>query len=206
MNKIAVIDYGVGNLHSVSKALEKVTNREVILITSNKKEINEAKKIVVPGVGAIGHCKKALVKAGLYEVVKENVLVKPTLAICVGMQLFLEFSEESGGTKCLGIFDGQIERLPKKPDIKIPHMGWNEVKQTSDHPMWKDIPNSSYFYFVHSYCCRASNQAVGKTIHGVEFVSAIANDYIFAVQFHPEKSHSIGLQLYKNFIEWDGSV
>lgn len=206
MNKIAVIDYGMGNLHSVSKALEKVTDRYSILITSNKSEINEAEKIVIPGVGAIGDCKKALDKVGLDKVVKENVLSKPTLAICVGMQLFLEFSEESGGTECLGLFDGHIERLPQKSEIKVPHMGWNLVKQTSDHPMWKNIPDSSYFYFVHSYCCKDSNQAVGKTKHGIEFVSAIAKDFIFAVQFHPEKSQSIGLQLYKNFIEWNGAV
>ncbi len=154
MNKIAVIDYGMGNLHSVSKALEKVSNRTKVIISSDEKEINKADKIVLPGVGAIKECLRSLEEKGLDRVVLQNIKEKPTLAICVGMQLLFESSEENQNTRGLSILEGKISRIPNNPPLKIPHMGWNRVKQVSDHFMWNGISENSFFYFVHSYCCK----------------------------------------------------
>mgnify|MGYP001231687768 FL=1 len=205
MNKIAVIDYGMGNLHSVGKALEKVSNRTKVIISSDEKEINKADKIVLPGVGAIKECLRSLEEKGLDRVVLQNIKEKPTLAICVGMQLLFESSEENQNTRGLSILEGKVSRIPNNSLIKIPHMGWNRVKQVSDHYMWSGISENSFFYFVHSYCCKKSKYTVGMTTHGLEFVSALAQGTIFAVQFHPEKSQKAGLQLYQNFINWNVS-
>ena len=204
MGTIAVIDYGMGNLHSVAKALQKVAPSKLITITSNKKQIKNAERIVLPGVGAIGDCKNALVERGLKKVILENSKDKPTLAICVGMQLLLEHSEENNGTKALGILNGRVTKIPHSKTIKVPHIGWNKVKQTVNHNMWKNIPDNSFFYFVHSYCCLNSTHAAAETEHGINFISAFASNNIFAVQFHPEKSQKVGLQIYKNFIKWNG--
>jgi len=201
MTKIAVIDYGMGNLHSVSKALEEVATTEEILVTSDPKMIKSADKLVLPGVGAIKDCLEAF-SDDLRNVTLELIRNKPTLAICVGMQMLLESSEENGGVKCLNILDGKIVKIPASKDIKIPHMGWNKVNFLSDHFLWSNIPNSSLFYFVHSYCCLSSSEAVSVTTHGTNFISAIGKDNIFSVQFHPEKSQNLGLQLYKNFLDW----
>ena len=205
MGKVAIIDYGMGNLHSVSKALEKVSSKEVI-ITSNKKEINNAERIVIPGVGAIKDCMKALRSKGLDEVIIKNALSKPTLAICVGMQLLLDYSEENNGVVGLGILEGRITKIPLNANIKIPHMGWNQVKKLKDHYIWKSIDDNSFFYFVHSYFCAASKSAISQTNHGYNFVSALAKENILAVQFHPEKSQRVGLRFYKNFINWNGDT
>ena len=204
MNNIALIDYGMGNLHSVSKAIKKVSNNTKVNITSDKKEIEDADKVIVPGVGAIKECLRAIRNKKLDQVILDVINSKPILGICVGMQLFLESSEENDGTLGLGVLKGEIKKIPLKSSIKIPHMGWNKVKQTKDHPMRSDIPDDSYFYFVHSYCCLSSQNSVGISSHGLDFVAALAKGSIFAVQFHPEKSQDAGLQLYRNFINWDG--
>ena len=201
MTKIAVIDYGMGNLHSVGKALEKVCSKEQILVTSSPEAIKTADKIVLPGVGAIKDCLDAF-SDELRSVTLDLIKNKPTLAICVGMQMLLESSEENGGVKCLSILDGKIVKIPTLEGIKIPHMGWNKVNFLAEHPLWKNIPNASFFYFVHSYCCLSSSEAVSETSHGTNFISAIGKENIFSVQFHPEKSQKFGLQLYKNFLEW----
>tara|TARA_B100000427_G_C15371137_1_gene534404 strand:- start:181 stop:807 length:627 start_codon:yes stop_codon:yes gene_type:complete len=204
MNNIALIDYGMGNLHSVSKAIKKVSNNTKVNITSDKKEIEDADKVIVPGVGAIKECLRAIRNKKLDQVILDVINSKPILGICVGMQLFLESSEENDGTLGLGVLKGEVKKIPLKSSIKIPHMGWNKVKQTKEHPMWSDIPDDSYFYFVHSYCCLSSQNSVGISSHGLDFVAALAKGSIFAVQFHPEKSQDAGLQLYRNFINWDG--
>ena len=204
MNNIALIDYGMGNLHSVSKAIKKVSNNTKVNITSDKKEIEDADKVIVPGVGAIKECLRAIRNKKLDQVILDVINSKPILGICVGMQLFLESSEENDGTLGLGVLKGEVKKIPLKSSIKIPHMGWNKVKQTKDHPMWSDIPDDSYFYFVHNYCCLSSQNSVGISSHGLDFVAALAKGSIFAVQFHPEKSQDAGLQLYRNFINWDG--
>tara|TARA_B100002052_G_C15877303_1_gene597572 strand:+ start:1386 stop:1997 length:612 start_codon:yes stop_codon:yes gene_type:complete len=201
MTKIAVIDYGMGNLHSVSKALEEVSINEEILVTSEPELIKTADKIVLPGVGAIKDCLEAF-SDELRQTTIEIIRNKPTLAICVGMQMLLESSEENEGVTCLNILDGKIVRIPPLVDIKVPHMGWNKVNFISDHFLWKKIPDRSFFYFVHSYCCLSSSDAISETSHGTNFISTLSRENIFAVQFHPEKSQNLGLQLYKNFLDW----
>ena len=201
MTKIAVIDYGMGNLHSVSKALEQVCSKEQILVTSDPKVIQTADKVVLPGVGAIKDCLESF-SDELRSVTLELIRNKPTLAICVGMQMLLESSEENGGVKCLNILDGKIVKIPATKDIKVPHMGWNKVNFVTDHALWNNIPSASFFYFVHSYCCLSSSEAISETTHGTKFISAIGKENIFSVQFHPEKSQKLGLQLYKNFLDW----
>ena len=201
MTKIAVIDYGMGNLHSVSKALEEVSINEEILVTSEPELIKTADKIVLPGVGAIKDCLEAF-SDELRQTTIEIIRNKPTLAICVGMQMLLESSEENEGVTCLNILDGKIVRIPPLVDIKVPHMGWNKVNFISDHFLWNKIPDRSFFYFVHSYCCLSSSDAISETSHGTNFISTLSKENIFAVQFHPEKSQNLGLQLYKNFLDW----
>ena len=196
MTKIAVIDYGMGNLHSVSKALEEVSINEEILVTSEPELIKTADKIVLPGVGAIKDCLEAF-SDELRQTTIEIIRNKPTLAICVGMQMLLESSEENEGVTCLNILDGKIVRIPPLVDIKVPHMGWNQVNFISDHFLWNKIPDRSFFYFVHSYCCLSSSDAISETSHGTNFISTLSRENIFAVQFHPEKSQNLGLQLYK---------
>ena len=204
MNTIAVIDYGMGNLHSVSKALIKASPSDQILVTSKRSEIENSDKIVLPGVGAIKDCMEALSKDNLDQVVLRNMAKKPTLAICVGMQMLLKSSEENHGIKGFNLIDGRVSKMTSSATVKVPHMGWNQVLQKSDHPMWTDIPDNSFFYFVHSYACESSLDAIGTTSHGSEFISAVSKKNIFAVQFHPEKSQNTGLQIYKNFINWEG--
>ena len=201
MTQIAVIDYGMGNLHSVSKALEAVSQKENIVITSDQEVIKASDKLVFPGVGAIKDCMEAF-SNDLKETVLEEVKKKPTLAICVGMQMLLESSEENGGVEGLGLLNGKVCKIQSNKHIKVPHMGWNQVNYLKEHFLLEDIVDSSYFYFVHSYCCPSSKDALTETIHGEKFVSSFAKDNIFAVQFHPEKSQSAGLKLYKNFLNW----
>ena len=201
MTQIAVIDYGMGNLHSVSKALEAVSQKENIVITSDQSVIKTSDKLVFPGVGAIKDCMEAF-SNDLKETVLEEVKKKPTLAICVGMQMLLESSEENGGVEGLGLLNGKVCKIQPNKDIKVPHMGWNQVNYLKEHFLLQNITDSSYFYFVHSYCCLSSKDALTETIHGEKFVSSFAKDNIFAVQFHPEKRQSAGLQLYKNFLNW----
>jgi imidazole glycerol-phosphate synthase subunit HisH len=201
MTQVVVIDYGMGNLHSVSKALETVANSEKIIISSDLGVIKSADKLIFPGVGAIKDCMAAF-SEDLKETVLEEIKEKPTLAICVGMQMLLKSSEENEGVKCLDILDGEVTKIKSSEEIKVPHMGWNKVKFLKDHFLFQNIPDSTFFYFVHSYCCLSSEDALTETSHGETFVSSLVKENIFAVQFHPEKSQTAGLELYKNFLEW----
>ncbi len=213
MKTVTVIDYGMSNLRSVSKALEHVAGNEWQVIVSNKAEvIIEADKVVFPGQGAIGNCMDLLKQSGITTAI-EQVLAdkKPFLGICLGMQTLLTSSEESGGITGFNWTTGTVRNFDKLLDLKssenlkIPHMGWNRVQQTQNHPLWFNIPNDSRFYFVHSYYVAPLNNSVvaGTTSYGnLDFVSAIAQDNVFAVQFHPEKSQHVGLTLLKNFLNW----
>ena len=201
MTQVVVIDYGMGNLHSVSKALEAVSVSETITVSSDLEVIKKSDKLVFPGVGAIKDCMEAF-SVDLKETVLEEAKRKPTLAICVGMQMLLESSEENDGVEGLSILDGTVTKIQSSKEIKVPHMGWNQVKFLKDHPLLKNIDDSSFFYFVHSYCCLSSKDALTETTHGERFISSLAKDNIFAVQFHPEKSQTAGLELYKNFLDW----
>ena len=202
MTQVVVIDYGMGNLHSVSKAVQAVSSSESIVISSDKDVIKAADKLVFPGVGAIKDCMDAF-SVDLRETVLEEIHKKPTLAICVGMQMLLKSSEENGGVDCFDILDGKVTKIKASKEIKVPHMGWNRVKFLREHVLLKNIPDSSLFYFVHSYCCSSSEDALTETTHGESFISCLAKDNIFAVQFHPEKSQDMGLELYRNFLNWN---
>lgn len=213
MSSVAVIDYGMGNLHSVAKALEHVSPKTRVFVTAEPNLIRQAGRIVFPGQGAIGDAMLALREQGLLEVLLEVVHEKPFLGICLGLQALLEKSEEDGGTECLGILPGEVLRFPApSPEsgtgtrLKVPHMGWNQVHQMCMHPIWKGIPQDSRFYFVHSYYVKAASDAVvaATTDYGINFVSAAYQHNIVAVQFHPEKSQHAGLSLLENFLQWDG--
>jgi len=212
MSSVAVIDYGMGNLHSIEKALQHAAPEVDVKIVSDIHTIQKADRIVFPGVGAIRDCMLAIEQAGLTEVIKEVAANKPFLGVCLGMQALLTDSEENGKTDGLDVFKGHVKHFSKDLHdadgnrLKIPHMGWNQVKQAS-HPLWKDIPQNSRFYFVHSYFVQVDNASdtIASTEYPTEFTSALAKDNIFAVQFHPEKSQTVGLQLLKNFLSWDGS-
>ena len=151
MQKIAVLDYGMGNLHSVAKAIEKVTENHKVFISRDLKLLETSNKMVIPGVGAIGDCMKAVKNLGMDDLIRRFSEEKPILGVCVGMQILLKESEESGGTNCLGLVDGILKKLNVCEDIKVPHMGWNVVNQRISHPMFEGISQNSFFYFVHSY-------------------------------------------------------
>lgn len=212
MSSVAVIDYGMGNLHSIEKALQHASPAVDVKIVSDAEAIYHADRIVFPGVGAIRDCMHALNESGLSTVIKEVAKTKPFLGICLGMQALLSDSEENSKTICLDIFKGHVEHFPhdltdlEGNRLKIPHMGWNQVHQTP-HPLWQDIPDNSRFYFVHSYFANPIDKkdTIATTAYPTEFTSAVAKDNIFAVQFHPEKSQTAGLQLLKNFLSWDGT-
>ena len=210
MQTIAVIDYGMGNLHSVGKALEHVGSTRV-QITSDPQVIRDADRVVLPGVGAMRDCMAEMQRFELLDVIREVSQDRPFLGICVGMQALLDSSEENGGVPCLGLFPGQVRYVGQNLQIdgerlKVPHMGWNTVEQRLDHPLWHNIPDQSRFYFVHSYYVQADNQrqVAGSCEYGLPFAAALADGPCFAVQFHPEKSHTNGLQLLQNFVAWDG--
>jgi glutamine amidotransferase len=213
MSSIAVIDYGMGNLHSVAKALEHVGDADLKLsVTSDEATILAADRVVFPGVGAIRDCMAEIKRLGIDSLIREVVQKKPVLAICVGMQALMEFSEENGGVACIGEFQGDVRRFkdgmlgPKDEHLKVPHMGWNTVKQSHPHAMWKDIPDNSRFYFVHSYYVTPDNlsEVAAQSSYPEPFTAALSRKNIFAVQFHPEKSQTHGLQMLKNFLHWNG--
>ena len=212
MHRIVVVDLGTGNLHSVAKAFEKVAPSAHVEVTSDLLRLEKADRVVLPGQGAIGSWFKALDERQLRNPVLGVLSSKPVLGICVGMQALFNRSEEDGGCEGLGLFDGEVRRfcrsVDRKPQLKVPHMGWNNVRQSSDHPVWKGISQDSRFYFVHSYYALAteSSSVAATSDYGSEFVSAIARANIFAVQFHPEKSHEQGLKLLENFVCWDGDA
>ncbi|MCW8195420.1 imidazole glycerol phosphate synthase subunit HisH [Proteobacteria bacterium 005FR1] len=211
--RLAIIDYGMGNLHSVASAINHVAPQVEVDVTADAERIHAADHVIFPGVGAIRDCMAEILRLGVDRKVKEALNEgKPVLGICVGMQALMSFSEENNGVDCLNILPGQVRRFPSKvvdddgSRLKVPHMGWNQVEQTIDHPLWHGIAQNSHFYFVHSYYVQAeeSGQVAGRCHYGVNFSAALQRDNLFAVQFHPEKSHTDGLQLLKNFVAWDG--
>lgn len=215
MSTIAVVDYGMGNLHSVGKALERVAEGARVIITDDPKQVDAADRVVFPGVGAIADCMTGLREKGLDQAILRAAGSRPLLAVCVGMQAVMTWSEENGGTECLGLFDGHVRHFPAGAvdeagggRLKIPHMGWNQVRQVMDHPLWAGIGQDTRFYFVHSYRVEAEGQpwAAGMTDYGGPFVAAAARDNLFTMQCHPEKSHHAGLALLANFARWDGTA
>lgn len=217
MTDIAIVDYGMGNLRSVSKALEYVAPAATIAVTDDPEVVRKAGRVVVPGQGAMPDCLRELEMRGLREAVLDAAMNKPFLGICIGLQMLFDSSEE-GNVKGLGIVPGRVRRLfstagPSVNGIrdsngqrcKVPHMGWNEVYQTTEHPLWKGIPDNTRFYFVHSFYVENTNpiQTAAFSLYPSPFTCAVAKDNIFAVQFHPEKSHNAGLTLLRNFVQWE---
>jgi imidazole glycerol-phosphate synthase subunit HisH len=210
MNKIVVVDYGMGNLRSVAQALRHVAPDADVRISGELKDVVAADRLVFPGQGAIPDCMRCLRESGLQQAVIDASRSKPMLGICVGEQLLFDWSEE-GDTPGLGLLPGKVVRFQLGGRLqedgsrfKVPQMGWNRVQQTRPHPLWNGIADDSYFYFVHSYYAVPAERAhtVGETLYGELFSCVVARDNIFATQFHPEKSASAGLQLYKNFVRW----
>ncbi|MCS6786581.1 MAG: imidazole glycerol phosphate synthase subunit HisH [Thiobacillaceae bacterium] len=206
---IAVIDYGMGNLHSVAKALEHVAPHARVVVTSEPAALAAADRVVFPGQGAAPDCMRAIDALGLREAILQAARNKPLLGICMGLQVLFEASEE-GDTACLGVLPGRVVRFPRElrahdgTRLKVPHMGWNSVRQNA-HPLWTGIPDGARFYFVHSYYVVPAQPelAVGYSAYPDEFVCACARANLFAVQFHPEKSARDGLRLLENFTRWN---
>jgi len=200
--RIAVVDYGMGNLRSVSKALEHVAPQAEVLVTAEPGAISSSERVVVPGQGALPDCMRQLEASGAREAVVEAAARKPFLGICIGLQMLFERGEE-GDAAGLGLLPGRVPRFALT-GLKIPHIGWNEVAQARPHALWAGIPDRSRFYFVHSYYPAPRDAALtaATAVYGAPFTCAIARDNIFAVQFHPEKSQSAGLRLLSNFVRW----
>ena len=212
MKTVAVVDYGMGNLRSVSQAVEHVARGSglEVRITRRPDEVRAAERVVLPGQGAMPDCMRELRESGLLEAVLEAARSKPMFGVCIGMQMLLDRSEE-GPSEGLGLIPGEVVRFqlqgrlqPDGSRFKVPQMGWNEVWQTRPHPMWQGVPDGSFFYFVHSYHARTSDarHSLAETDYGGRFSCAIGRDNIFATQFHPEKSADHGLTLYRNFLHW----
>ncbi|SMF22545.1 imidazole glycerol phosphate synthase subunit hisH [Alteromonadaceae bacterium Bs31] len=219
--QVAVIDYGMGNLHSVASALKHIGPDIDVAVTSDRETIANADHVIFPGVGAIRDCMAEIRKQQVDKAVAEVMASgKPMLAICVGLQALMNFSEENNGVDCLNVFSGKVKFFAGNPRfkaahdegsasgerLKVPHMGWNTVEQRLPHPLWHNIENGGRFYFVHSYYVEAEQKELiaGACHYGIDFTAAMAEKNLFAVQFHPEKSHTNGLQLLTNFLNWDG--
>ena len=246
---IGVIDYGMGNLHSLGKALERVASSERIVISFDPEELRECDKLVLPGVGGVRACMQELQRLELSQLVVEQAKKVPLLGICLGMQVLMEWSDENEGVPALGLIPGKVVRFPDpaaavpstsagdpasfsrtpaaapsasagdnnslsktpaeaKPRLKVPHMGWNRVKQSRAHPIWAGVPDNSWFYFVHSYHAapRQIKNILGTADYTHTFCAALTHDNLVAFQFHPEKSQGAGMQLLSNFVSWDGDV
>ncbi len=213
MKTVAVVDYGMGNLRSVSQAVRHVAQGSgfEVVVTSRPQEVRDAERIVLPGQGAMPDCMRELRESGLLEPVLEAAASKPLFGVCVGMQMLLDRSEE-GPTEALGLIPGDVVKFelagrlqPDGSRYKVPQMGWNRVWQSRPaHRLWAGVPDGSYYYFVHSFYARTSDarHSVGEADYGARFTAAIARDNIFATQFHPEKSADHGLALYRNFLQW----
>ena len=215
MTTIAVIDYGMGNLHSVAKALEHVAPQARIVITADPREVGNAERVVFPGQGAMPDCMREMDARGLRPAVLQAARDKPFLGLCIGLQMLFDMSEE-GGVAGLGVLPGRVRRFPPElmhddhgAKLKVPHMGWNGVEQSPaagalPHPLWAGIPDGTRFYFVHSYYVEAGTPGLiaGYSVYGFPFTCAVAKANIFAVQFHPEKSAAAGLTLLGNFVAW----
>ncbi|WP_309901116.1 imidazole glycerol phosphate synthase subunit HisH [Variovorax soli] len=212
-NTVAVVDYGMGNLRSVSQAVQHAADQVgvEVFVTADPEVVRRATRVVLPGQGAMPDCMRELRDSGLQESVLEAAASKPLFGVCVGMQMLLSASDE-GPTEGLGLIPGRVLKFElagrTQPDgsrYKVPQMGWNEVLQTRPHPVWAGVPDGSYFYFVHSFYARPADalHSAGEAEYGERFTAAIARDNIFATQFHPEKSAEHGLQLYRNFLHWN---
>ncbi|MCX7072847.1 MAG: imidazole glycerol phosphate synthase subunit HisH [Gammaproteobacteria bacterium] len=211
MEKIGVIDYGMGNLHSLGKALERVAGNQRIVISYDPEELIACDRLVLPGVGGVKAAMNELRRLELNEMVIEAARKRPLLGICLGMQVLLERSEENGGIAALGLIPGEVIRFVDPPldaveRLKVPHMGWNRVHQSRPHAVWAGVPDDSWFYFVHSYHAAPVNpeHVLGESDYTHRFAAAVARDNIVGFQFHPEKSQAVGLRLLANFAAWDG--
>jgi glutamine amidotransferase len=213
MNKIVVVDYGMGNLRSVAQALMHVAPEAEVRISGDPDIIRHADRVVLPGQGAMPDCMRSLRESGLLDALMEAARNKPLFGVCVGMQMLLDHSAEGdeGGTASLGIIPGEVVKFDLAGQhqadgsrFKVPQMGWNQVTQTQAHPLWQGIPDNSYFYFVHSFYARPldAHHTAGVSDYGQSFTSVLARGNIFATQFHPEKSADLGLSLYRNFLSW----
>lgn len=211
MNHIVVVDYGASNLRSVVRALEHVAGEGCRVTHSVERDtILSADRVVFPGQGAIGQCMRLLREKALEQTLLETLRDRPFLGICLGLQGLMEHSDEDGGVRGLGVFPGRVrhfEAAADRPQDKIPHMGWNRVRQSGDHPLWHGIEDDSHFYFVHSYYVVAEEAAsvAGRTYYICDYASALTRGLLFATQFHPEKSQQAGLQLLRNFVHWNPS-
>ena len=209
MTTIVVVDYGMGNLRSVAKALEHVAPKARVLISGDPAVLRSADRVVFPGQGAMPDCMRHLDESGLRDAVLEAARTRPLFGVCIGEQMLFDSSEE-GDTPGLGLLPGRVVRFAagmRSADgarLKVPHMGWNRVVQDRPHPLWAGVPDGAYFYFVHSYHVQPADPALtaGSTDYGLRFTCAVARDNIFATQFHPEKSAANGLRLYANFVGW----
>ena len=221
MIQIAIIDIGTGNLRSVHKALEHVATGASIHVTANPESVRRADRVVFPGQGAIANCMQVLASTGLRQAIEEAIVNRPFLGICLGLEALYAYSGEDGGIAGLGALKGTVRHLQSFNGqsngllesaggirLKIPHMGWNTVNQIRPHPLWHGIQQGSRFYFVHSYCADAQDdsEVAGTTEYGTTFTSAGCRENVFAVQFHPEKSQTVGLTLLKNFTTWGGEA
>jgi len=212
MATVAVVDYGMGNLRSVSQAVKHVAQGSGVdvIVTSRPDEVYAADRVVLPGQGAMPDCMRELRESGLQDAVLDAAARKPLMGVCVGMQMLLDSSDE-GPTDGLGLFPGKVIRFqlegrlqPDGSRYKVPQMGWNRVMQVQPHALWQGVPDGAYFYFVHSYYADPSvrGHSTGESDYGTRFTCALARDNIFATQFHPEKSADHGLLLYRNFLHW----
>lgn len=213
MSVTGVIDYGMGNLHSIRKALEFVAPAERVDVSYDPDLLYKADRLILPGVGAIKHCMDELRRLELDHMLADFRRHKPLLGICLGMQALFEGSAENQGVRALGFIPGEALEFPMPrmgapgPRLKVPHMGWNQVHQEREHPLWEGVPQDAWFYFVHSYHIQtdAPEHALGTTEYGLRFVSVAIAENVFGVQFHLEKSQRAGLALLGNFVQWDGS-
>jgi glutamine amidotransferase len=226
LKKIAVVDYGMGNLRSVSQAVAHVAQGSAyeVMVTASAQVVLDADRVVLPGQGAMPDCMRELAESGLHAAVMHAAAHKPLFGVCVGMQMMLEHSEEGPageGTPGLGLMAGEVLKFqlagrlqPDGSRFKVPQMGWNQVMQGASgvppgsqltHPLWAGIPDAAYFYFVHSFYAKPSDarHTAGETDYGGRFTAALARDNIFATQFHPEKSAAHGLSLFRNFLRWN---
>jgi imidazole glycerol-phosphate synthase subunit HisH len=211
MNKIVVVDYGMGNLRSVAPALRAVAPEAKVLISGEAADIDSADRIVLPGQGAMRDCMKSLRESGVEEALLRAAQSRPMMGVCVGEQMLFDWSEE-GATPGLGLMPGKVARFQLEGQLqddgsrfKVPQMGWNRVRQTRPHPLFAGVADGAFFYFVHSYYVVPENAAdtVGETDYGTTFTSAVARENMFATQFHPEKSAEAGLRVYRNFVDWN---
>jgi len=211
VSDIVIVDYGMGNLRSVVNAFKQAVPQADVCVSSDPVVVKSASRVVFPGQGAMPDCMRRLNDTGLADILRQAAREKPFMGICIGLQMLFDQTEE-GNTEALGILKGNVRRFSKTMTdatgmrLKIPQMGWNRVHQTVNHPIWHNIGNHAWFYFVHSYYVSIDEQCadcvIGQTDYGIPYVSAVAHDNLFAVQFHPEKSGEIGLQMLYNFAHW----